>query len=117
MVYQYTEEQRPHYKNLNLKNLEEKSKNQREGKTKLKIKQRVSAYEIFNLLKENKLDSDTYFKLRAKKAKIVRKRSYFNFFAFHFSNPLIQNIRNMIFRFLVKRKKFIESYLCKDYEN
>ena len=76
-----------------------------------------SAYEIFNLLKENKLDSDTYFELRPKRAKIVRKRSSFNFFAFHFSNSLIQNIRNMILRFLVKRKKFIESYLGKVYEN
>ena len=76
-----------------------------------------SAYEIFNLLKENKLDTDTYFELRSKRAKIVRKRSNFNFFAFHFSNSLIQNIRNMILRFLVKRKKFIESYLGKVYEN
>ena len=76
-----------------------------------------SAYEIFNLLKENKLDSDTYFELRSKRAKIVRKRSNLNFFAFHFSNSLIQNIRNMILRFLVKRKKFIESYLGKVYEN
>ena len=76
-----------------------------------------SAYEIFKLLKENKLDSDTYFELRSKRAKIVRNRSNFNFFAFHFSNLLIQNIRNMILRFLVKRKKFIESYLGKVYEN
>ena len=76
-----------------------------------------SAYEIFNLLKENKLDTDTYFELRSKRAKIVRKRSNFNFFVFHFSNSLIQNIRNMILRFLVKRKKFIESYLGKVYEN
>ena len=76
-----------------------------------------SAYEIFNLFKENKLDPDTYFKLRSKRAKIVRKRSNLNFFVFHFSNSLIQNIRNMILRFLVKRKKFIESYLGKVYEN
>ena len=76
-----------------------------------------SAYEIFNLLKENKLDSDTYFELRSKRAKIVRKRSNFNFFVFHFSNSLIQNIRNMILRFLVKRKKFIKSYLGKVYKN
>ena len=76
-----------------------------------------SAYEIFNLLKENKLDIDTYFELRSKRAKIVRKRSNLNFFTFHFSNSLMQNIRNMILRFLVKRKKFIESYLGKVYEN
>ena len=76
-----------------------------------------SAYEIFNLLKENKLDMDTYFELRSKRAKIVRKRSNLNFFTFHFSNSLMQNIRNMILRFLVKRKKFIKSYLGKVYKN
>ena len=76
-----------------------------------------SAYEIFNLLKENKLDTDTYFKLRSKRAKIVRNRSNLNFFVFHFSNSLMQNIRNMILRFLVKRKKFIKSYLGKVYKN
>ena len=76
-----------------------------------------SAYEIFNLLKENKLDTDTYFELRSKRAKIVRKRSNLNFFTFHFSNSLMQNIRNMILRFLVKRKKFINSYLGKVYKN
>ena len=76
-----------------------------------------SAYEIFNLLKVNKLDSDTYFELRSKRAKIVRKRSNLNFFTFHFSNSLMQNIRNMILRFLVKRKKFIKSYLGKVYKN
>ena len=76
-----------------------------------------SAYEIFNLLKENKLDTDTYFQLRSKRAKIVRKRSNLNFFTFHFSNSLMQNIRNMILRFLVKRKKFIKSYLGKVYKN
>ena len=76
-----------------------------------------SAYEIFNLLKENKLDTDTYFELRSKRAKIVRKRSNLNFFTFHFSNSLMQNIRNIILRFLVKRKKFIEGYLGKVYKN
>ena len=76
-----------------------------------------SAYEIFNLLKENKLDSDTYFKIRSKRAKIDRKRSNLNFFTFHFSNSLMQNIRNIILRYLVKRKKFIEGYLGKVYEN
>ena len=76
-----------------------------------------SAYEIFNLLKENKLATDTYFELRSKRAKIVRKRSNLNFFTFHFSNSLMQNIRNMILRFLVKRKKFIKSYLGKVYKN
>ena len=76
-----------------------------------------SAYEIFNLLRKNKLNSDIYFKLRSKRAKIVRKRSNFNFFTFHLSNSLMQNIRNIILRFLVKRKKFIKGYLGKVYKN
>ena len=77
-----------------------------------------SAYELFSLLKEENLDvQNSYFQQRLKRAKIVRKRSNLNFFAFHFSNSLIQNIRNMILRFLVKRKKFIENYLGKVYEN
>ena len=76
-----------------------------------------SAYEVFNLLKENKLNSDNYFVLRKKRAKIVRKRSNFNFFAFHLSNSLMQNIRNIFLKFLVKRKTFIEGYLGKVYKN
>ena len=76
-----------------------------------------SAYEIFNLLKENKLDSYTYFEVRSKKAKIVRRRSNFNFFTFHFSSSLMQNIRNIFLKFLVKRKTFIEFYLGKIYKN
>ncbi len=76
-----------------------------------------SAYEIFNLLKETKLDSYTYFELRSKKAKIVRRRSNFNFFTFHFSSSLMQNIRNIFLKFLVKRKTFIEFYLGKVYKS
>ncbi|MBD1147037.1 FAD-dependent monooxygenase [Pelagibacterales bacterium SAG-MED28] len=76
-----------------------------------------SAYEIFNLLKENKLVSDTYFELRSKRAKIVRKRSNFNFFAFHFSNSLMQKIRNFFLKFLTRRKSFIKAYLNPVYKN
>jgi salicylate hydroxylase len=77
-----------------------------------------SAYEIFTLLQKNKLDENNiYFNERSKKVKIVRKRSNFNFFAFHFSSPIIQKIRNMILKFLVKRKNFIEGYLGKIYKD
>jgi salicylate hydroxylase len=77
-----------------------------------------SAYEIFSLLQKNKLDeNNTYFKERSKKVKIVRKRSNFNFFAFHFSSSTMQKIRNIFLKFLIKRKTFIESYLGKIYKN
>ena len=77
-----------------------------------------SAYEIFNLLKNDKLDKDNnYFEIRSKRAKIIRSRSNFNFFTFHFSSSIMQKIRNLFLKFLVKRKFFIKRYLGKVYKN
>ena len=77
-----------------------------------------SAHEIFTLLQKGKLDkNNTYFEERSRKAKIVRKRSNFNFFAFHFSSSIMQKIRNIFLKFLVKRKTFIHGYLGKIYKN
>ena len=73
---------------------------------------------IKNLIKENKTNiQNTYFQTRLKRAKIVRKRSNFNFFAFHFSSTFMQSIRNFFLKFLVKRKRFINSYLGTVYKN
>ena len=77
-----------------------------------------SAFEIFNLLKNDKLDKDNnYFEIRSKRANIIRRRSNFNFFAFHFSSLPMQKIRNIFLKFLVKRKFFVKSYLGKVYKN
>ena len=77
-----------------------------------------SAFEIFNLLTKDKLDKENnYFEIRSKRAKIIRSRSNFNFFAFHFSSKIIQNIRNLFLKFLVKRRFFVKSYLGKVYKN
>ena len=77
-----------------------------------------SAHEIFTLLQKDKLDkNNTYFEERSKRAKIIRKRSNFNFFAFHFSSSMMQKIRNIFLKFLVKRKTFIQGYLGKVYKN
>ena len=77
-----------------------------------------SAYEIFNLLKEDKLaNANSYFEERSRRAKIVRRRSSLNFFAFHFSSSFMRKIRNIFLKFLVKRKTFIEGYLGKVYRN
>ena len=77
-----------------------------------------SAHEIFTLLQKEKLDkNNTYFEERSKRAKIVRKRSNFNFFVFHFSSLVMQKIRNMFLKFLIKRKTFIQGFLGKIYKN
>jgi salicylate hydroxylase len=74
------------------------------------------AYDLFNLLKENNEDAhNIYFKNRSRRMKAIQKRSNFNFFAFHISNPWIQIIRNTILKHLVKNKKFISRYLGKVY--
>ena len=77
-----------------------------------------SAFEIFHLLKNDKLDKDNnYFENRSKRAKIIRSRSNFNFFVFHFSSSIMQKIRNIFLKFLVKRKFFVKRYLGKVYKN
>ena len=71
-----------------------------------------SAYELFNLIKDERGDiQNIYFKERSKRAIIVRRRSNFNFFVFHFSSKIMQTIRNFFMKFLIKRKSFINSYL------
>ena len=77
-----------------------------------------SAYELFNLIKEDKENiQNAYFQERLKRAKIVRRRSNINFFAFHFSSSIMQVIRNFFMKFLVKRKNFISSYLGTVYKH
>jgi salicylate hydroxylase len=77
-----------------------------------------SAFEIFNLLEKDKLGKDnSYFELRSKRAKIIKKRTNFNFFIFHFSSSIMQKTRNLFLKFLVKRKFFVKNYLGKVYKN
>ena len=77
-----------------------------------------SAFEIFNLLTKDKLDKENnYFEIRSKRAKIIRSRSNFNFFAFHISSKIMQNVRNLFLKFLVKRKFFVKRYLGKVYKD
>ena len=77
-----------------------------------------SAYELFNLIVEDKVDiQNAYFQKRSKRAKIVRRRSNINFFVFHFSSLIMQAIRNFFMKILVKRKSFISSYLGTVYKN
>ena len=76
-----------------------------------------SAYELFNLIKDDKAEiQNAYFKERSKRARIVKRRSNINFFAFHFSSSIMQIIRNFFMKILVKRKSFVSSYLGKVYK-
>ena len=77
-----------------------------------------SAYELFNLIKEDKENiHNVYFQERLKRAKIVRRRSNINFIAFHFSSSTMQIIRNFLMKFLVKKNSFIKSYLGTVYKS
>ena len=76
-----------------------------------------AAYELYNLLNENKKNmQDLYFKKRLKKIKQISRRSKFNYFGFHISNPILENIRNFFLKRLVKNKSFIKSYLGQIYK-
>ena len=76
-----------------------------------------AAYELFNLLNENKKNiQNIYFKKRLKRTNQINKRSKFNYFGFHISNPLLENLRNFFLKRLVKNKNFIQSYLGKIYK-
>ena len=73
------------------------------------------AYELFKNI-ENSTERD-FFKNRVHKTKMVNRRSKFNQFAFHLSNPLTTFVRNILLKRLVKNKKFLEIYLGKIYKN
>ena len=73
------------------------------------------SHELFQNFSIN--ETEKYFPRRLQKTKMVNKRSKFNQFAFHLSNPLFILTRNLIMKRLVKNEKFLESYLGKIYNN
>ena len=73
------------------------------------------SHELFKNFSIN--ETEKYFPRRLQKTKMVNKRSKFNQFAFHLSNPLFVLTRNLIMKRLVKNEKFLESYLGKIYDN
>ena len=73
-----------------------------------------AAFELYESLKN---DSNEFINQRIKITKMINKRSKFNYFAFHLSNPFITFARDLSMRLLVKNKKFTDSYLGKIYKN
>jgi salicylate hydroxylase len=62
--------------------------------------------------KNNQFNSE-----RIKKTKMIDRKSKLNYFVFHLSNPLMNFVRNLLMKYLVKNNKFINSYLGKIYKN
>ena len=76
-----------------------------------------AANEIFELITDNHPDiQNEYFKNRTERTNLINKRSKFNYFGFHISNPLLKILRNEFLKRLVKNKNFIHSYLGKVYK-
>ena len=76
-----------------------------------------SANEIFDLISDNHPDiQNEYFKNRVERTNLINRRSKFNYFGFHISNPLLKILRNQLLKQLVKNKNFIHSYLGKIYK-
>ena len=76
------------------------------------------AFELFDILSKNSVNAhNLYFEKRSKRVKQIKKRSDFNFFAFHISIPIISRIRNLILKSLVKSKSFVSRYLGEVYKH
>jgi len=76
-----------------------------------------AANEIFELISNNHTDiQNKYFKNRAERTDLINKRSKFNYFGFHISNPLLKILRNALLKHFVKNRNFIYSFLGKIYK-
>ena len=71
----------------------------------------------FELYKNFQNGSNEFTNTRIKRTKIINKKSKLNHFAFHLSNPFMVFTRDLLMKYLVKNKKFINSYFGKIYNN
>ena len=71
----------------------------------------------FELYKNFQNGSNEFTNARIKRTKMINKKSKLNHFAFHLSNPFMIFIRDLLMKYLVKNKKFINSYFGKIYKN
>ncbi len=71
----------------------------------------------FELYKNFQNDNNEFTNARIKRTKMINKKSKLNHFAFHLSNPFMVFIRDLLMKYLVKNKKFINSYFGKIYKN
>jgi len=72
------------------------------------------AHELYKNF-ENK--NNQFNSKRIERTKMIDRKSKFNYFVFHLSNPLMSLVRNLLMKYLVKNDKFINSYLGKIYKS
>ena len=58
-----------------------------------------------------------FYNTRLDRVKMINRRSNFNQFVFHLSNPIMIFFRNIFLKVLTKNKKFLQSYLGKIYKS
>jgi salicylate hydroxylase len=76
-----------------------------------------SAKELYDLLIDNTQNIENiYFKKRLQKITMINNRSKLNYFAFHFSNPVLKFFRNQFLKRLIKNNRFINTFLGKIYK-
>jgi len=73
-----------------------------------------ASYELYKMFENN---GSEFLKKRSKRIKMINRRSRFNNFVFHLSNPVIIFIRDILMKYLVKNKRFLNGYLGKIYNN
>ena len=73
-----------------------------------------AAHELYKNFENKK---NQFNKERIKRTKMIDRKSRFNYFAFHLSNPLIIFVRNLLMIYLLKNTKFTNIYLGKIYKN
>ena len=73
-----------------------------------------AAFELYESLKNG---NNEFTSKRIERTKMINKKSKFNYFVFHLSNPFMTFARDLTMRYLIKNKKFIDSYLGKVYKN
>mgnify|MGYP001446966521 CR=1 FL=1 len=72
------------------------------------------AHELYKSLEDQ---NDQFNHERIKRTKMIDRKSKLNYFIFHLSNPLMNVLRNLLMKYLLKNNKFINSYLGKIYKN
>ena len=73
-----------------------------------------AAFALYESLKNG---NNEFTNQRIERIKMINRRSKFNYFAFHLSNPFMTFARDLTMKHLVKYKKFTDSYLGKIYKS
>jgi salicylate hydroxylase len=72
------------------------------------------AYELYENFEKKNIQFNNR---RIKRTKMINRKSKLNYFAFHLSNPLLNFLRNLLIKYLVRNERFIKSYLGKIYKD